>query len=59
MKQPFFARGILGGWFRVYGYGLSYTRDPRWAVRSGERESWRLGPWWICLLTPSDGSRHR
>ncbi len=50
--HAFFERSPTWRWFRVCGYGLSWTREPLWSVRNGYTKSWRLGPWWIVPLRP-------
>jgi len=39
-------------WFRVFGYGLSWTCAPLFSVRNGFKKSLRFGRWYVVFLRP-------
>ncbi len=57
MKPPLFglvrAGTIRSGWFRVFGFGLSWTQEPPLlSERTGERKRLKAFGWRWSILTP-------
>lgn len=40
-----------GGWFRLFGYGLGWTRTPLFSVRNGYKKSLKIRNLYFTLLS--------
>lgn len=40
----------IGGWFRLFGYGLTWTKKPLFSIRNGCRKSLKIKNSYISLI---------
>ena len=51
-KQVLFARSSHedGSWFRIFGRGVSWTKNPLFGVRTGKKKSLKLKNYYITFI---------
>jgi len=40
----------IGGWFRIFNHGISWTKEPLYSVRNGLKKSLKIKGYYIRLL---------